>query len=54
MVLVYAGVKMTIAPWVKIPALVSFAVILLVLTAAVGWSLVETRLDARRAPPRVR
>lgn len=42
-VLVYAGVKMTVAPWVKIPTLVSFAVILLVLAVAVGWSLVENR-----------
>jgi len=49
-VLVYAGLKMMVAPWVKIPALVSFSVILLVLAAAVGWSLVETRSHARRRP----
>jgi tellurite resistance protein TerC len=48
-VLAYVGVKMLVAPWVKIPALVSLSVIVLILAVAVGWSLVETRRDGRGA-----
>jgi tellurite resistance protein TerC len=42
-VLVYVGAKMVAAPWVKVPAGLSLAVILAILAIAVGWSILERR-----------
>ncbi len=46
LVLTYVGAKMLAAPWVKVPALLSLAVILVILAAAIGWSLLERRRPA--------
>ncbi len=42
-VLVYVGAKMVAAPWVKVPAPLSLAVILAILAVAIGWSVLERR-----------
>ncbi len=42
-VLVYVGAKMIAAPWVKVPAVLSLAVILAILAVAIGWSVLERR-----------
>jgi len=42
-VLVYVGAKMMAAPWVKIPAALSLAVIVAILAVAIGWSMLERR-----------
>ncbi len=42
-VLVYVGAKMLVAPWVKIHAGLSLAIILAILAASIGWSLLEGR-----------
>ena len=40
-VLVYVGAKMLVTPWVKVPAALSLAVILVILAVAIGWSALE-------------
>ncbi len=50
-VLVFVGVKMGVAEWVKIPPAVSLAVILCMLGAAVGYSLVRPRGHTRDVGP---
>jgi tellurite resistance protein TerC len=47
-VLVYVGAKMIAAPWVSVPAVLSLAVILVILTASIGWSLLEGRRERPR------
>jgi TerC family integral membrane protein len=51
LVLVFIGVKMCIAAWVHIPAAVSLAVVVLILTGAVGCSLLKARGAAKAATP---
>ena len=43
LVLIYVGVKMCIAAWVKIPAAASLGVVVLILAAAIGCSLLKAR-----------
>ncbi len=47
-VLVYVGAKMIAAPWVSVPAVVSLTVILVILAASIGWSLLEARGERPR------
>lgn len=49
-VLVFAGAKMLVASWFKIPPLVSVTVIAAMIGAAVAASIVATRRDRRRSP----
>ena len=50
LVLVFVGVKMGVATWVKIPAPLSLGVILLILGVAIGYSFLRPRA-ARKAEP---
>ena len=43
LVLVFIGIKMCIAAWVKIPAAASLGIVVLILTAAIGLSLLKAR-----------
>jgi tellurite resistance protein TerC len=52
LVLVFVGVKMTISDWVKIPVLVSLAVIVVLVGGSVVASLVGTRRRRHSAPER--
>ncbi|MBA3497682.1 MAG: TerC family protein [Gemmatimonadales bacterium] len=47
LILVFVGTKMAVSAWLHVPILVSLAVILLTLGAAVGLSLVRTAREAR-------
>jgi TerC family integral membrane protein len=47
LILVFVGVKMALSAWVHIPTLMSLAVVLLTLAAAVGLSLARTAREAR-------
>jgi tellurite resistance protein TerC len=49
MILVFVGVKMTLSHWVHIPTLVSLAVILSTLVAAVGLSILKSSRESRLA-----
>ena len=49
LILVFVGVKMTLSHWVHIPTLVSLAVILLTLIAAVGLSIRKSAREERLA-----
>jgi tellurite resistance protein TerC len=54
-ILIFVGVKMTVSAWILIPTLLSLAVIVLTLVAAVGLSLRrsarETRVAAYNSTP---
>lgn len=49
--LVFIGVKMCIAAWVQIPAAASLFVVVLILTGAVGCSLLKARGSAKAVAP---
>jgi predicted tellurium resistance membrane protein TerC len=51
-VLIYVGAKMITAPWVKVPAGLSLAVIPLILAVAVAWSILERRAGRREQAER--
>jgi tellurite resistance protein TerC len=48
-ILVFVGLKMTLSAWVHVPILLSLAIVLLTLAAAVGLSLRRSARDARMA-----
>jgi TerC family integral membrane protein len=51
LVLVFVGVKMVIAEWVKIPVLVSLAVIVILVGGSIALSLVSNSRQRQRTPP---
>ena len=48
LILVFVGLKMTLSHWIHIPTLVSLAVIVVTLAAAVGLSLRRIAREARQ------
>ena len=51
LVLVFVGVKMVIAEWVKIPVLLSLAVIVVLVGGSIALSLVSNSRQRQRTPP---
>lgn len=54
LVLVFVGVKMVISDWVKIPVLVSLAVIVLLIGGSIVASVLSTARQSREAHPPAR
>ncbi|NOT08653.1 MAG: TerC family protein [Gemmatimonadales bacterium] len=50
-ILIFVGAKMVVSAWMKISIPISLAVIIGLLTAGIGLSLLKPRLDEKAAPP---
>jgi tellurite resistance protein TerC len=46
-ILIFVGLKMSISPWWHLPTFISLAVITVVLSVSIVWSLLHTRVHAQ-------